>query len=262
MAKKILATLACFVFGAAGAAETTVTLGAWNIQIGMGMDKVFDLDRTIAALAHFEAETIAFTEVDCRNARTGYVDMPKILAEKTGWHMIFSAARVDPPEGLYGNMVMSRYPLELVDAFLVPSTAEETRGALLVRVAAPAPYYVLATHLSYQQNADAEAIRIRAIDMITERVARHADLPLFWAGDLNSRQDSAPIEHMRELGFVFANDLAPAPTFPAREPNRTLDYIAIAPGTAAACDRFRVIDEKEASDHRPIEAVLRLRPQP
>ncbi len=252
-----LSCLACLAGTVCAAENAVVTIASWNIQIGKGMDGKLDLERTAAALAQLDAETIAFNEVDCRNARTGYVDMPKFLAAKTGMYVIFSAARADPPEGLYGNMVMSRYPLELVEAFLIPATPEETRGALLVKVVAPTPYYLLTTHLSYQQNPEVEAIRIEALDVIAGRLAKYADLPVILAGDLNAVAGSAPVEHLRELGFIFANDLAPASTFPASEPKMVLDYIAIAPGAAAAAVEFRVIEEKEASDHRPIEAEIR-----
>ncbi|MCY2930818.1 MAG: hypothetical protein NTV86_15240 [Planctomycetota bacterium] len=53
---------------------------------------------------------------------------------------------------------------------------------------------------------------------------------------------------------------ADVPTFPARAPLRTLDYILYRPPGAFAVENARVVDESLASDHRPVRAVLKLRP--
>jgi endonuclease/exonuclease/phosphatase family metal-dependent hydrolase len=45
-------------------------------------------------------------------------------------------------------------------------------------------------------------------------------------------------------------------TFPAPEPAREIDFVFYAPASAFAAREVRVIDERVASDHRPVLAVL------
>jgi endonuclease/exonuclease/phosphatase family metal-dependent hydrolase len=51
-------------------------------------------------------------------------------------------------------------------------------------------------------------------------------------------------------------------TFPSTEPARELDYIFFAPAAAWRVRNVRVVDERVASDHRPVIAVLGRAPGP
>jgi endonuclease/exonuclease/phosphatase family metal-dependent hydrolase len=45
-------------------------------------------------------------------------------------------------------------------------------------------------------------------------------------------------------------------TFSSTEPSKEIDYIFFSPATAWRAQEVRVIDERVASDHRPVLAVL------
>ena len=46
------------------------------------------------------------------------------------------------------------------------------------------------------------------------------------------------------------------PTFPAADPQRQIDYVALWPADAWDVVEVRVLDEPVASDHRPLLAVV------
>ena len=84
--------------------EKSVKLASYNIQIGLGMDKKYDLDRTAEAIRKFGAETIVLNEVDVGTDRSHGDDQPAILARKLGLNYLFGRAS-DRPGGIYGNVV-------------------------------------------------------------------------------------------------------------------------------------------------------------
>ena len=84
----------------------TVKLAAYNIQIGLGMDKKYDLDRTAEAIRKIGAETIVLNEVDVGTERSQGDDQPALLAGKLGLNYLFGRAS-DRPRGIYGNAVLS-----------------------------------------------------------------------------------------------------------------------------------------------------------
>ena len=86
--------------------------------------------------------------------------------------------------------------------------------------------------------------------------------PAVLMGDLNTAPDGSVIQKLRDLGWKIANDADPEQkTFPADNPQELLDYIAVYPADCAEFSSYRVINEPEASDHRPVYAEIKFIPQ-
>ena len=85
------------------------------------------------------------------------------------------------------------------------------------------------------------------------------DLPIILAGDLNATPGSDPISLLTDR-WAFASENDPKPTAPSVRPRRKIDYIMYKPPDRWSVIEIRVIDEKVASDHCPVFAVLELLP--
>lgn len=236
--------------------EKSVKLASYNIQIGLGMDKKYDLDRTAEAIRKFGAETIVLNEVDVGTDRSQGDDQPAILARKLGLNYLFGRAS-DRPGGIYGNVVLSVHELEQLDLIDLEADGHESRSALVAKVKAPRPYYIIAAHLAFQQLPEIEAVRIRNMEFLADYLKRKKYHPAVLCGDLNSAGDSPVIRKAQEVGFQVVNDLSgKALSWPADQPRILLDYFCLYPAGAGTVKDFKVVDERMASDHRPVYAEI------
>ncbi len=228
-----------------------IRLVQWNLHIGIDMNFRWNLKTQADVLNRLNADVAVFNEVDKNCARTGYCDMTKELATLTGTMFSqFSAARALPPEGLYGNAVLSRYPMELVGAWLLPSPADESRSMTLMKIKAPVPFLLGFTHLNFRQTPEENLIRTAAVRKIHELIERHnpGRLPVVLAGDFNCVPGSDPVKALEEAGWTLGTPLL---TFPSKKPVSSIDHIFFRDGRIKLENRFTV-DEKIASDHVPV----------
>ncbi len=248
-----LVAAAAVLCGCAGTAPTSLL--SYNIQIGLKADhETADLNGTAEVIRRIGAETVVLNEVDNGADRSGKVDQPAFLARMCGYNYEFGFAS-SRPGGEYGNVIMSKYPLERLDLLGLPSNAVEARSALVVKVLAPEPYYVVGTHLTYDR--DLEDVRVKCVDMITGYMKKRGFTPFVLMGDLNTRPNSPTILRLRELGYLVVNDIAPdEKSYPAGEPRVLLDYTAVYPADAAKIVAHFVVDEPSASDHRPLYSEI------
>lgn len=236
-----------------GCATKPVTIATYNIQIGLGMDKKYDLDRTAEAIRSFGAETVILNEVDVKTDRSLGVDQPDYLAKKLGMNYAFGEAS-KRPGGVYGNAVLSVHKIEKLDVIDIPANGSESRSALVVKIHAPKPYYVIATHFSFEQTPKIKAVRLKCVDLITEYVKTKKYSPVLFCGDLNSWHDSEVIQKVKANGFEIVNDLnGKMLSYPSRKPKRLLDYLCIYPAGSVKAENCRVINTR-ASDHCPVAA--------
>lgn len=228
-----------------------IRLVQWNIHIGIDMTSRRNLKAQADVLNRLDADVIVLNEVDKNCRRTGYTDMTKQLALLTGnMFSLFGAARILPPEGLYGNAALSRFPTELVGSWLLPAALDETRGMTLAKIAAGVPFYLAFTHLSFRDTPEENAIRVAAARRLDELISENCveDLPVILAGDFNCVPASNPLKVLEDAGWALGK---PLPTFPSAKPVRAIDHIFLRNGRTKLRDRFTV-DEKIASDHVPV----------
>ena len=263
MTRKLFPVLLCAVLAAAaagclnsGSGSEPVKLATYNIQIGRGMDRRYNIDRTVEALRRISAETIVLNEVDVGTKRSFGVDQASFLGGKLKMNSAFGRAS-DRPGGVYGNAVLSVYPIEKLAVLDLPATPRESRSALVVKICAPKPYYVIATHLSYEQKPEVEKQRLKSIDLIAGYVRQKKLSPVLLCGDLNSNFNSPVIRQVSKHGFRIVNSLTgDMLSCPAKKPTALLDYICVFPADAVQIIDCRVLDEPLASDHRPVRAEL------
>ena len=240
------------------ATERQTTLLTYNIQIGLQVDhKTPNLENTAEVIRKIGAETVVLNEVDKKTGRTGFVDQPAYLADKAGYPSVIFGRACMRHGGEYGNVVMSQFPLEKIALLDLPSNSYEPRSALVVKVLAPQPYYVVATHLTFEDTPEMEAVRVKAIDKIIDFIEEKQIEPVVLIGDLNTFPTGPVIARLRERNFTVINDIAPEElSWPADQPSMLLDYMAFYPADAAKIIDHKVQSEDKVSDHRPVTSTI------
>ena len=220
----------------------TLRLMTYNIRHGAGMDDVIDLNRQAKVISDAMPDVVGLQEVDSCVKRSGYVHQAAILAENLGMYSTFGPA-IPLTGGKYGVAILSKEkPLSYQN---IPLPGKEKRTLLVCEFQ---EYVFACTHLDLE-----EENRLASLDIILEEAARW-DKPFFICGDWNDYPNSTLITRMRR-NFSFLNNITNNSvnfTFPARTPKNIIDYIASYGRVVKSIRKRQVINEPEASDHRPV----------
>ena len=226
----------------------------YNIHHGEGADGRLDLARIAAVVKRAAPDLAALQEVDSATSRSQGIDQASELGRLTGMHAAFGKA-MDFDGGGYGQTVLSRLPLSDLIVHELPFTpGREPRCAISARVAlavgGPEVLFA-ATHL---EHARAE-LRLHQAQALDRAMAAAGPMPAILAGDLNDAPGSAPLRILLEH-WTDATADRPQPTWPADEPSSKIDYVLFRPAGSWRVIETQVLDERAASDHRPLLVVL------
>lgn len=231
----------------------------YNIHHAEGQDGKVDLQRIADVIKSCRPDLVALQEVDRLVTRSGSVDQPSELARLTAMHVAFGS-NITLQGGEYGNVLLSRFPISDRRNNLLPREgAGEQRGALEVELELPGfrpPLIMVSTHFDHRP---ANKERIASVDNINSRVQSIPGRPVILAGDLNDTIQSEPLHAL----FARWVNSAPIelPTIPVLQPSKQIDFICVTPAERWKGVDAKVLDEKMASDHRPLLAVLELLPK-
>ena len=216
---------------------------SYNVRHCAGMDLVLDYDRTAAVIQRQLPDVVALQELDSMTGRSGQCYQLGELASRTLYHPVFGAA-IDYDGGKYGVGILTRE--ESLSVKRIPLPGEEPRVLLVVEL----PDYVIAcTHLDLNEDD-----RLASIPLIIEEAQRW-DKPFLLAGDWNDGPDSALLKEMVKHFTILS---APTVSYPADTPWECLDYVALFKGRSAIVLSSQVLNEPEASDHRPVVVSMGL----
>jgi endonuclease/exonuclease/phosphatase family metal-dependent hydrolase len=268
----LLGILVTFAFAVAGRAELPAELRVltYNIHHGEGVDGKFDLRRIAAVIKSAAPDLVALQEVDQGTARASGVDQPAELARLTGMEVVFGR-NIDFQGGSYGTAVLSRLPVKAHSSVKLQSFYEgteehpEQRGVQIVEIGEPgeAGLVFLCTHLDYRLD---ERERMASAETINDLAAKYGERHMILAGDLNAEPESRVMREFEKRWKIVG---APTPsdngapsllTYPSDTPTKWIDYILVRPTEHWEVVEMRVIEERIASDHRPLLAVLRRLP--
>jgi endonuclease/exonuclease/phosphatase family metal-dependent hydrolase len=247
-------------YGCAGAkfgSPARIAVLTYNIYHGEDANGGSNLDAVAGIINSLKPDLVALQEVDNKTRRDKGLDLTAELSRRTGMKGFFGKA-MDYDGGGYGEAVLCRYPVLEIKNNPLPHTAKaEPRAALEIHVKLPggAKIAFVGTHLDHQRD---QTNRMMQANRIMELYA-NSDLPMILAGDLNAIPGSDPISLLSQQWSYAAQD-DPQPTHPSTRPARKIDYIMYKPESHWKVVEVRVIDEKVASDHCPVFAVLELLP--
>lgn len=226
----------------------------YNIHHGEGTDGKLDLPRIAEVIKAAKPDLVALQEVDRNTARTGKVDQAAELAKLTGLNVEFGKA-IDLQGGGYGLAVLSRFPLAGAKTHPLPGKAKQ-EARIVMQVTIEPPGMPALTFLNTHLQHDDGETREKQVAKIDELFGT-ADGTFILTGDLNAAPKSAPIEALAK-NWAFATEPGATGllTIPSDTPKQQIDYVLFRPAGRFKAVEAKVIEEKVASDHRPVLAVL------
>lgn len=231
----------------------------YNIHAGKDAAGTDNLAGVAELVRRTGADLVLLQEVDRGTRRSGSVDQPAVLAERTGLHVSFGSA-LDYDGGKYGVAILSRWPIVAETLIHLPVSPAQTRaggsheprGALRVVVASPAGRVALInTHLDATGD---DRWRRQEADTIVSLAAqaRRGEPLVIVGGDFNSTPESAVQGAVRADGLRDAWTTCATGdglTYPADAPTKRIDYLFLT--SDIGCAGARVL-ETRVSDHRPL----------
>ncbi|MFM7521831.1 MAG: endonuclease/exonuclease/phosphatase family protein [Planctomycetota bacterium] len=233
-------------------------LFSWNIHKGIGgRDRRYSLDRIVAAIEAENPDIVCLQEVDRLVRRSGHDDQPRLLAATLHGHAVYQA-NVAVGTGGYGNLVLSRWPVESRHRISLRHGVRKPRGAQLVVLDTPeGALHVVHTHLGLAERERQWQVQ-RLVGHALFRSA--AELPTLLVGDFNDWRDRLA-GGLAEHGFRQVT--APASrfrSFPAWLALGSLDKAFVRGAVEIRQARIvRTALTREASDHLPLVVDFHIR---
>lgn len=242
-----------------GAQQADINVLCYNIHHAnppSTKDKI-DIPAIAKVIADSKPDIVALQEVDVHTDRSGKtLHQAEELARLSGMKSFF-AKGIDYGGGEYGVAILSRYPILETNRYPL-TTVAGTNGELRVLATAllqlPGNRKVLmaCTHLDAQRGDTNRQVQIREVmDILSKQ-----PYPVIVAGDLNAPENSSVINTLDQHFSRSCTDCGF--TIPVENPRRCIDFVAFTPGKFETVSHT-VIQEKYASDHLPVNAVLRLK---
>ena len=235
-------------------------VATWNIA-GARRERSngLDLEAVLAAAKSLGVELLALQEVDRLLARSARADQPLRIAQALGvdWSWSYAPALVgddfrplsgpDPGGPAYGNLLLSRRPLEDIEHLrFPPAGGGEQRTALLATLRVGSrPLTVACAHLSNKQGHNVRQLR-QLQDLIATRTA-----PRVLLGDLN-----LPSTVLRFASRPAWPEAGRGRTFPNSRPTQQLDHILRHGSDGVLQARGAQVVTAPVSDHRALVVDL------
>ncbi|MGE0750030.1 MAG: endonuclease/exonuclease/phosphatase family protein [Variibacter sp.] len=224
--------------------QPSVRILTWNIRGGVGADGRFDLDRVLRIAKRGEPDVIALQEVDSRRSGKQHGHPFMILRDALGPHGI-EAKSIIGTDGDYGQILISRWPLENIKIHDISVPSREPRRAIEADVMSPhGVLHIIALHLGLtfgERRRQTEAL---------VKMATSSPRTTVMAGDFNDWIWRGSVQNA-------IHRVLPARTwhrtFPSWCPLIRLDRIYCRPRSALLrswTDR----EARSASDHLPVFA--------
>lgn len=230
-------------------------VATYNVQFGFDLDGRFAAREQARLLRELAPDVVLLNEVDRGWLTTGGHDALEIIAAELGLpHRMFAPAA----DEVWGNALLSRYPIAERAAERLPSGADPMERGQLVAVLnldGDRQVGVVGTHLSHLgDQGDTRLPQARAV-AATVAVLSEREVPTVVMGDLNAAPGSAALGSFAPL----VRDVVPEGTltYPADAPTEHLDHVL---ATSELRLVEAVVPEVTLSDHRPVVVDLRFVP--
>lgn len=236
--------------------QKTLRIVSYNIHHGEGMDGKIDLKRIADVIAKENPDLVALQEVDKNCQRSENRDIAKELGGLLNMEHRFGKS-MDLQDGEYGNAVLSRLPILETIHHPLPK-GEEPRCALEVKVQVQgflAPISFISIHTQPHDDPQWVSVRLKQVQALLDAL-RNTSNPIVLAGDFNEEKTNPSLKKFAPPEWQVL-DKNGKKTFPSNNPTIEIDFFILR-GFPKASIQHAVIDERMASDHRPISMVITL----
>ncbi|MFF0173761.1 endonuclease/exonuclease/phosphatase family protein [Micromonospora profundi] len=232
-----------------------ITVVAYNIRMGFGLDGRFDLPALTHAIERQRPDVVLLSEVDRGWLLNGGHDTLDLLADRLDMPYVFGAAA----DAVWGDAVLSRWPIEDERTLRLPAVGAPTGAqalAVTVNFSGGVRCAVVSTHLQPPPGGGPVVQARAVVDFATEYAAGR---PLVVGGDLNTEPGDEAFGKFTEAGLVDALAAGrPLATSPADDPRQEIDHVFVSPGLTPSGP---VAPPGTASDHLPVAVTLTLPPR-
>jgi endonuclease/exonuclease/phosphatase family metal-dependent hydrolase len=227
----------------------------YNIRHALGTDNQVDLNRVGQVLQRLTPDIVALQEVDRGATRSGGVDQAAVLGQQLGLHQAFGSF-MEFQGGQYGMAILSRYPILKSTAIKLPE-GNEPRVALAAELQMPdgSQLLVVNVHFDWVRDDRFRWAQAEAVKLFLETWPT----PYLLLGDFNDLPESRTLKMLGRDLLEAAKPANDRFTFSSTTPEIEIDYIFAGPANRWNVDAVEVIQERTASDHRPVVATLKLR---
>ena len=234
-----------------------LTVMTYNIHHAEGLDKKLDLERIARVIRDAKPDLVALQEVDSGTNRTNRVMQSDELARLLKMHHVYGSA-MEYDGGEYGDAVLSRYKIvrsRVIALGHTPGERREPRVAVETTMALPGGRRLafISTHLDHTANSPDRLPQAKAIN----EQLRDLKEPAILAGDFNCQPDSPPMAELAKDWTMVGNGEG---TYVDDNRRIKIDHVLVTPKERFRVVEARVIDERVASDHRPVVVKLELLP--
>jgi len=220
----------------------------YNVHQGFDAGDIPALDRIADTISREGPDVVVLQEVVRGWLIDDQHDVIGYLAGRLAMAYVYGPNVGD----LYGNAILSRYPLTEVRRVSYPKEPGlryQPRGAVLARIGDDATamrVLIAVTHLD--ENSDAGAVRMEQVRALLNEVGTAT--PAIIGCDCNAKPDAPELKLITDSGF---GDLAlqsggPDNTFPSDAPVERIDYLF---GVGVTAAQGHVVSST-ASDHRGV----------
>ncbi|GLZ57914.1 endonuclease/exonuclease/phosphatase family protein [Micromonospora sp. NBRC 107095] len=232
-----------------------LTVVAYNIRMGFGLDGRFDLTGLAEVVDRQRPDVVLLSEVDRAWLLNGGHDTLDLLADRLGMPYVFGPA-ADP---VWGDAVLSRWPVRDPRSLPLAAVGAPTGAqalAVTLDLGDGVRTTVVSTHLQPPPGTG-PVVQARAVVDFAIRYA--AGRPLVVGGDLNTEPGDEAFTEFTRAGLVDALAAArPLATSPADDPRQQIDHIFVSPQLTPADP---VAPRSTASDHLPVAVTVTLPPR-
>lgn len=231
----------------------SVRVMSYNLHQGFGLDGRLDLAELAEVIEAEGADVVALQEVSRGWVIDGAVDMLVWLSQRLDMVYEWGPAA----DSLWGNAVLSRYPLSGNETRPMPNNDElrlkRSFTSVNVDVGGGRTLTVIGTHLSHGDANGAQ--RVPQVNAIVDFIGGMKAVVLM--GDMNARPDDPEMAGLREAGLqdAFVASGAPGDGYTSRPDNpvKRIDYIWLSNDLTAS--DFSIADSR-ASDHLPVAVTV------
>jgi len=217
-------------------APTTVKVLTFNIHGGRHPNDTLDLPRVESEIKASGADIVLLQEVHDGMYVTHFVDEPAVLSKALGMYAAFGINLVNPepggrPDGKFGTLILSHYPIESYTNTLLPHPMGQQRGLMQAIVSVDGVRLdVWNTHLE-NGSPDARLEQIKAVKTLIAKAegdaAGNEAHAMIFGGDLNASATGPVARVARSIAHDTWRQIGSGPgyTVPEWAPRNRIDYL-------------------------------------
>lgn len=235
---------------------------AYNLHQAFGTSGKMDVGAIADVITESGATVVGLQEVARAGLLNANTDLAHLLGDRLGWEHVTFFGTTDP---VWGNAILSRYPLGEVETELLPLVdTPYQRGYLAAPVETPeGEVLFISTHLQHindpdfhDEDPEADLYPVHHEQLATVIEEWDGRQPAVLVGDLNARPGWQQVEELLAAGWVDSWAEAGSGdgfTSNAADPSYRIDYVFHTPDMTTT--EVRLVDS-QASDHLAVVADI------